>query len=145
MSSFFPQKIEELQSLLKVLKILLCALGFSFPSDFLLLDSNTVLQWSFLRQCFSNSCSVIWALSGTYECVSVPGKVVRTCVFCQNSFSCDDLASLKAPLDIPIPDPAKEEAKRKKKEEVRLTISRVEAENVIQIRFFCFVEHSWSV
>ncbi|XP_029979290.1 proteasome activator complex subunit 1 isoform X3 [Sphaeramia orbicularis] len=33
------------------------------------------------------------------------------------SFSCEDLASLKAPLDIPIPDPEKEEAKRKKKEE----------------------------
>uniref|UniRef100_A0A3Q3CXJ3 Proteasome activator complex subunit 1 n=1 Tax=Haplochromis burtoni TaxID=8153 RepID=A0A3Q3CXJ3_HAPBU len=29
---------------------------------------------------------------------------------------CNDLPSLKAPLDIPIPDPAKEEAKRKKKE-----------------------------
>lgn len=56
------------------------------------------------------------------------------CVFCQKSFSCDDLASLKAPLDIPIPDPAKEEAKRKKKEEVCLTTSRFEAENVIQIR-----------
>ncbi|KAF7667319.1 hypothetical protein LDENG_00067500 [Lucifuga dentata] len=31
-------------------------------------------------------------------------------------FKCDDLAFLKAPLDIPIPDPAKEEAKRIKKE-----------------------------
>lgn len=28
------------------------------------------------------------------------------------------MASLKAPLDIPMPDPAKEEAIRKKKEEV---------------------------
>uniref|UniRef100_A0A3Q3CXK6 Proteasome activator complex subunit 1 n=1 Tax=Haplochromis burtoni TaxID=8153 RepID=A0A3Q3CXK6_HAPBU len=33
------------------------------------------------------------------------------------SFRCNDLPSLKAPLDIPIPDPAKEEAKRKKKEQ----------------------------
>lgn len=45
-----------------------------------------------------------------------------TCVLCQTSFSCEDLASLKAPLDIPIPDPAKEEAKRKKKEEVGPTL-----------------------
>ncbi|KAG7216778.1 hypothetical protein INR49_021176 [Caranx melampygus] len=35
----------------------------------------------------------------------------------KTSFSCDDMASLKAPLDIPMPDPAKEEALRKKKEE----------------------------
>ncbi|KAM9774950.1 proteasome activator complex subunit 1 isoform 2-T2 [Syngnathus typhle] len=35
----------------------------------------------------------------------------------QSFFSCDARASLKAPLDIPIPDPVKEEAKRKKKEE----------------------------
>lgn len=47
--------------------------------------------------------------------------------FYQTSLSCDDLASLKAPLDIPIPDPAKEEAKRKKKEEVCLTSRRIEA------------------
>ena len=47
-----------------------------------------------------------------------------TCVYCQSSFSCDDLAFLKAPLDIPIPDPAKEEAKRKRKEEVGLTLDR---------------------
>lgn len=42
----------------------------------------------------------------------------HVCVLWQTSFICDDLGSLKAPLDIPIPDPAKEEAKRKKKEEV---------------------------
>lgn len=30
----------------------------------------------------------------------------------------EDLSALRAPLDIPIPDPAKEELKRKKKEEV---------------------------
>uniref|UniRef100_A0A3Q4AR01 Proteasome activator complex subunit 1 n=1 Tax=Mola mola TaxID=94237 RepID=A0A3Q4AR01_MOLML len=44
-------------------------------------------------------------------------QIRHLCVFLQTSFSCDDLASLKAPLDIPKPDPAKEEAKRKKKEE----------------------------
>lgn len=49
----------------------------------------------------------------------VSGKNITVLLLvCQTSFSCDDLASLKAPLDIPIPDPAKEEAKRKKKEEV---------------------------
>lgn len=49
-------------------------------------------------------------------------------VFCQTSFNCDDLAALKAPLDIPIPDPAKEEAKRKRKEEVGH-----------RLRFFIFI------
>lgn len=39
-------------------------------------------------------------------------------MFVRQSFRCNDLPSLKAPLDIPIPDPAKEEAKRKKKEQV---------------------------
>lgn len=37
----------------------------------------------------------------------------------QTSLSTEGLAALKAPLDIPIPDPAKEEAKQKKKEEVQ--------------------------
>ncbi|MCI4374326.1 proteasome activator complex subunit 1 isoform X2 [Pangasianodon hypophthalmus] len=35
----------------------------------------------------------------------------------QASLVLDDLSALRAPLDIPIPDPAKEELKRKKKEE----------------------------
>lgn len=63
-------------------------------------------------------------------CVSAQkdeGNNIFTFIFCQTSFSCDDLASLKAPLDIPIPDPAKEEAKRKKKEEVCLVLCRFEA------------------
>ncbi|XP_017287802.1 proteasome activator complex subunit 1 [Kryptolebias marmoratus] len=46
-----------------------------------------------------------------------PEKIEQLQMLLKTSFSCDDLASLKAPLDIPIPDPAKEEAKRKKKEE----------------------------
>ncbi|KAL6098026.1 psme1 [Pungitius sinensis] len=46
-----------------------------------------------------------------------PVKIEELQVLLKTSFSCDNLASLKAPLDIPIPDPAKEEAKRKKKEE----------------------------
>lgn len=49
--------------------------------------------------------------------------MILTVFACQNSFSCENLASLKAPLDIPIPDPAKEEAKRKKKEEVAPTLT----------------------
>ena len=36
----------------------------------------------------------------------------------QNAFIYEDLDTLKVLLDIPMPDPAKEEAKRKKKEEV---------------------------
>ncbi|XP_046880412.1 proteasome activator complex subunit 1 isoform X2 [Hypomesus transpacificus] len=35
----------------------------------------------------------------------------------KSSLSLDNLVTLKAPLDIPIPDPVKEEAKRKRKEE----------------------------
>ncbi|XP_053198192.1 proteasome activator complex subunit 1 [Scomber japonicus] len=46
-----------------------------------------------------------------------PQKIEELQMLLKTSFSCDDLASLKAPLDIPIPDPAKEEAKRKRKEE----------------------------
>lgn len=46
-----------------------------------------------------------------------PQKIEELQMLLKTSFSCDDLASLKAPLDIPIPDPAKEEAKRKKEEE----------------------------
>ncbi|XP_077364792.1 proteasome activator complex subunit 1 isoform X2 [Festucalex cinctus] len=46
-----------------------------------------------------------------------PQKIEELQMLLKTSCSCDDLASLKAPLDIPIPDPAKEEAKRKKKEE----------------------------
>ncbi|CAN9506050.1 unnamed protein product [Ophioblennius macclurei] len=49
--------------------------------------------------------------------VFFPQKIEELEMLLKTSFSCDDLASLKAPLDIPIPDPAKEEAKRKKKEE----------------------------
>uniref|UniRef100_A0A3P9K535 Proteasome activator complex subunit 1 n=1 Tax=Oryzias latipes TaxID=8090 RepID=A0A3P9K535_ORYLA len=47
-----------------------------------------------------------------------PEKIEQLQMLLKTSFNCDDLASLKAPLDIPIPDPAKEEEKRKKKEEV---------------------------
>ncbi|XP_074478516.1 proteasome activator complex subunit 1 [Sebastes fasciatus] len=46
-----------------------------------------------------------------------PQKIEELQMLLKTSFSCDDLASMKAPLDIPFPDPAKEEAKRKKKEE----------------------------
>lgn len=57
-----------------------------------------------------------WQLLISPDVVLVPEK--QTCDVFQTSFSCNDVASLRAPLDIPIPDPAKEEAKRKKKEEV---------------------------
>lgn len=40
---------------------------------------------------------------------------------CQTSFICKDLDTLKVLLDIPMPDPAKEEAKRKKKEAEKKT------------------------
>ncbi|XP_054622162.1 proteasome activator complex subunit 1 isoform X1 [Dunckerocampus dactyliophorus] len=46
-----------------------------------------------------------------------PQKIEELQVLLQASFSNNDVTSLKAPLDIPIPDPVKEEAKRKKKEE----------------------------
>ncbi|XP_061877226.1 proteasome activator complex subunit 1 [Entelurus aequoreus] len=46
-----------------------------------------------------------------------PQKIEELQVLLKTHFSCNDLTSLKAPLDIPIPDPVKEEAKRKKKEE----------------------------
>ncbi|KAM4606640.1 proteasome activator complex subunit 1 isoform 1-T3 [Polymixia lowei] len=46
-----------------------------------------------------------------------PQKIAEMEMLLKTSLSLDDLASLKAPLDIPIPDPVKEEAKRKKKEE----------------------------
>ncbi|XP_034067854.1 proteasome activator complex subunit 1 [Gymnodraco acuticeps] len=46
-----------------------------------------------------------------------PQKIEELQMLLKTFLSCDDLASLKAPLDIPIPDLAKEEAKRKKKEE----------------------------
>ncbi|XP_057681038.1 proteasome activator complex subunit 1 [Corythoichthys intestinalis] len=46
-----------------------------------------------------------------------PQKIEELQQLLKTAFSSDDLASLKAPLDIPIPDPVKEEAKRKKMEE----------------------------
>ncbi|XP_033964826.1 proteasome activator complex subunit 1 [Pseudochaenichthys georgianus] len=46
-----------------------------------------------------------------------PQKIEELQMLLKTSLCCDDLASLKALLDIPIPDPAKEEAKLKKKEE----------------------------
>ncbi|KAJ8374890.1 hypothetical protein SKAU_G00054700 [Synaphobranchus kaupii] len=46
-----------------------------------------------------------------------PVKIAEMEALLQASLSIEDLSSLKAPLDIPIPDPAKEELKRKKKEE----------------------------
>uniref|UniRef100_A0A1A8D7W1 Proteasome activator complex subunit 1 n=1 Tax=Nothobranchius kadleci TaxID=1051664 RepID=A0A1A8D7W1_NOTKA len=46
-----------------------------------------------------------------------PEKLEQLQMLLKTSFNCEDLASIKAPLDIPIPDPAKEEARRKKKEE----------------------------
>uniref|UniRef100_A0A3B4WXH5 Proteasome activator complex subunit 1 n=1 Tax=Seriola lalandi dorsalis TaxID=1841481 RepID=A0A3B4WXH5_SERLL len=46
-----------------------------------------------------------------------PQKMEELQMLLKTSFSCEDMASLKAPLDIPMPDPAKEEANRKKKEE----------------------------
>lgn len=80
MSHFFPQKLEELQTLLKVVQM--CC----------------------------------WQPPVSPDVVPPPDE--QTCDVFQTSFSCSDAASLRAPLDIPIPDPAKEEAKRKKKEEV---------------------------
>ncbi|XP_033495257.1 proteasome activator complex subunit 1 [Epinephelus lanceolatus] len=49
--------------------------------------------------------------------VFFPQKIEELQKLLQTSFSHSDLEFLRAPLDIPIPDPAKEEAKRKKKEE----------------------------
>ncbi|KAL7373165.1 hypothetical protein ABVT39_000371 [Epinephelus coioides] len=49
--------------------------------------------------------------------VFFPQKIEELQKLLQTSFSRSDLEFLRAPLDIPIPDPAKEEAKRKKKEE----------------------------
>nr|ACO07462.1 Proteasome activator complex subunit 1 [Oncorhynchus mykiss] len=46
-----------------------------------------------------------------------PQKIAEMETLLKTSLSTDGLAALKAPLDIPIPDPAKEEAKQKKKEE----------------------------
>lgn len=46
-----------------------------------------------------------------------PEKIVEMETLLKTSLSLDNLPSLKAPLDIPVPDPAKEEAKRKRKEE----------------------------
>lgn len=46
-----------------------------------------------------------------------PQKIAEMETLLQASLSVEDLSCLKAPLDIPIPDPAKEELKRKKKEE----------------------------
>ncbi|KAI1902153.1 hypothetical protein AGOR_G00041770 [Albula goreensis] len=46
-----------------------------------------------------------------------PQKIEEMDRLLQASLCVEDLSSLRAPLDIPIPDPAKEELKRKKKEE----------------------------
>ncbi|KAJ8406982.1 hypothetical protein AAFF_G00292580 [Aldrovandia affinis] len=46
-----------------------------------------------------------------------PQKIEEMEKLLQASFCVEDLSTLRAPLDIPIPDPAKEELKRKKKEE----------------------------
>ncbi|XP_051970423.1 proteasome activator complex subunit 1-like [Xyrauchen texanus] len=46
-----------------------------------------------------------------------PEKMAEMDKLLQGSFSLKDLSVIKAPLEIPIPDPAKEELKRKKKEE----------------------------
>ncbi|KAG5268557.1 hypothetical protein AALO_G00213870 [Alosa alosa] len=46
-----------------------------------------------------------------------PQKIAEMDALLKSSLSLEDMTALKAPLDIPIPDPAKEELKRKKKEE----------------------------
>ncbi|KAM9488283.1 proteasome activator complex subunit 1 isoform 1-T1 [Clarias gariepinus] len=46
-----------------------------------------------------------------------PQKIAEMDNLLQASLALEDLSVLRAPLDIPIPDPAKEELKRKKKEE----------------------------
>ncbi|KAG7335502.1 hypothetical protein KOW79_000195 [Hemibagrus wyckioides] len=46
-----------------------------------------------------------------------PQKIAEMDNLLQVSLVLEDLSTLRAPLDIPIPDPAKEELKRKKKEE----------------------------
>ncbi|XP_051537775.1 proteasome activator complex subunit 1-like [Myxocyprinus asiaticus] len=46
-----------------------------------------------------------------------PEKIAEMDNLLQGSYSLKDLSVIKAPLEIPIPDPAKEELKRKKKEE----------------------------
>uniref|UniRef100_A0AAY4BCC6 Proteasome activator complex subunit 1 n=1 Tax=Denticeps clupeoides TaxID=299321 RepID=A0AAY4BCC6_9TELE len=47
-----------------------------------------------------------------------PQKIAEMDALLQSSLSLQDPAALRSPLDIPVPDPAKEELKRKKKEEV---------------------------
>uniref|UniRef100_A0AAY4B9S6 Proteasome activator complex subunit 1 n=1 Tax=Denticeps clupeoides TaxID=299321 RepID=A0AAY4B9S6_9TELE len=46
-----------------------------------------------------------------------PQKIAEMDALLQSSLSLQDPAALRSPLDIPVPDPAKEELKRKKKEE----------------------------
>ncbi|KAF4087482.1 hypothetical protein AMELA_G00071270 [Ameiurus melas] len=46
-----------------------------------------------------------------------PQMIAEMDTLLQASLALEDLSALRAPLDIPIPDPAKEELKRKKKEE----------------------------
>ncbi|XP_034998614.1 proteasome activator complex subunit 1 [Hippoglossus stenolepis] len=49
--------------------------------------------------------------------VFFPQKIEELQMLLKSAPCCADLESLKAPLDIPMPDPVKEEAKRKKKKE----------------------------
>uniref|UniRef100_A0A673CPM7 Proteasome activator complex subunit 1 n=1 Tax=Sphaeramia orbicularis TaxID=375764 RepID=A0A673CPM7_9TELE len=66
-------------------------------------------------------------------CTKIKKYFLYIFVFFQTSFSCEDLASLKAPLDIPIPDPEKEEAKRKKKEEVGPPCGPIESNPALEV------------
>lgn len=45
-----------------------------------------------------------------------PQKIAEMDILLQSALVLDDLSALRAPLEIPVPDPAKEELKRKKKE-----------------------------
>lgn len=70
---------------------------------------------------------------------------MHTCFPSQNNFNCTDMESLKAPLDIPIPDPAKEEEKRKKKEEVAVKSSshlRGFPSHSLSLSFFLSLSHT---
>uniref|UniRef100_A0A8B9J4Q9 Proteasome activator complex subunit 1 n=1 Tax=Astyanax mexicanus TaxID=7994 RepID=A0A8B9J4Q9_ASTMX len=62
-----------------------------------------------------------------------PQMIAKMDNLLQASLGSEDLSALRAPLDIPIPDPAKEELKKKKKSEVsmwvQLQIPRIEDGN----------------
>uniref|UniRef100_A0A8C9SJ75 Proteasome activator complex subunit 1 n=1 Tax=Scleropages formosus TaxID=113540 RepID=A0A8C9SJ75_SCLFO len=70
-----------------------------------------------LRRGFMDSFFVFLSQAECLVSTFFPQKIEEMEKVLQTSFSLEDLTLLKAPLDIPVPDPAKEELKRKNKEE----------------------------